>query len=132
MIILFTNIPNDSYYSDISKIVEPVIKGGLFKAKGTINAIEIIALKENETDAPEFQALVNIEPEAAALRVIQKLHRMQVKGCRIMVREYVIRNEENDKRSKVTDMGWSFGDRRKNPSRRRDLKVYKIALPEYL
>jgi hypothetical protein len=131
MIILFTNIPNDSYYSDISNIVEPVIKGGLFKAKGAINAIEIIALKENDTDTPEFQALVNIEPETAALRVIQKLHRMQVRGCRIMVREYIIRNEENDKRNKTTNMGWSFGDRRKNSCRRRDLKVYKIALPEY-
>jgi hypothetical protein len=131
MIVLFRNIPNDSYHNDISTFVQPAIKGGLFKAQGSINSIEIIALRENNTESLEFQALVHIEPEIVAMRVIKKLHGLYIRGCRIMVRQYFIRSWKNDKRSEEADAIWLLKEKRKNPSRRRNLKVYKIALPEY-
>ncbi len=131
MIILFTNIPTDFYHDNIRSLIQPVIKGGLFKPQGTISGVEIIALKENDDDALEYQALVNIEPETVAHRAIKSLHRMNVRGYRIMVRQYFTRNSENDKRRTEPDPASSFNEKRTNSCRRRDLKVYKIAFPEY-
>ncbi len=132
MIVLFKNIPKDSYHNDIVNIIQPVIKGGLFRAQGHINNIDIIALRESETEDLEFQALAHIEPEAAAIRVIKKLHGFFIQGHRIIVREYFLRSWRNDKRSgEGVEVGLQFQEKRKTPCRRRQLKVYKIAVPEY-
>ncbi len=131
MIVLFRNIPDDSYHNDITAIVQPVIKGGFFRKQGNINSIEILALKEINTGSLEFQALAHIEPEDAANRVIKKLHGHYIRGSRVTVRQYYLRNWKNDKRSEEKDVDWQLQEKRTNPSRRRNLKVYKIALPEY-
>lgn len=92
MIVLFKNIPENSYHNDIRNFIQPVVKGGLFRKQGSINSIEIIALQEINNTALEFQALVNIEPETVANRVIKTLHGTQVKGRRVVVRQYFFRN----------------------------------------
>jgi hypothetical protein len=132
MIVLFRNIPKDTYYNDIETMVQPVIKGGLLSQKGNLSRIEILALQESDNKPLEFQAIAHIEPEAAAMRVIKKLHGMYVKGCRIMVREYFIRSWRNDKRNQEGDaVSPLLIERRTTPCRRRKLKIFKIALPEY-
>jgi hypothetical protein len=132
MIVLFKNIPENSYHNDISNFVEPVVKGGLLSKRGHVNNIEIIALQEINTESLEFQALANIEPDAVAYRVIKKLHGVFIRGRRIVVREYFLRSWKNDKRSQEQPLGSTFNERRTIPSRRRKLKVFKIATPEYI
>jgi hypothetical protein len=132
MIVLFKNIPDNSYHNDISNLVEPVIKGSLLSKGGHINSIEIIALQEVNTQDLEFQALASIEPDVVAQRVIKKLHGLNLRGHRVVVREYFIRNWKNDKRSEGSlQMTSQFKDRRTTTCRRRKLKMFKIALPEY-
>ncbi len=131
MIVLFKNIPKNSYHNDITNIIQPVIKGGLFRKQGHINNIDIIAIRENENEALEFQALAYIEPEVAANRVIKKLHGLIVEGSRITVRQYFLRNWKNDKRGEEAEATWYPKEKRTNPCRRRQLKVYKVAVPEY-
>jgi hypothetical protein len=131
MIVLFKNIPNDSYHNDITAMIQPVINRGLFKTQGHINNIDIIALREKDNEPLEFQALANIEPEAAANRVIKKLHGLFIRGNRITVRQYFLRSWRNDKRSEEVETAWEFKEKRTQACRRRKLKVYKIAVPEY-
>ncbi len=131
MIVLFKNIPENSYHNDISNFIQPVIKGGLFRPQGYVNSIEIIALQEMNDTSLEFQALANIEPDAAANRVIKNLHGLYIRGRRIVVRQYFLRNWRNDKRSEGNNQSWQHKDRRSNQCRRRKLKTYKIALPDY-
>jgi hypothetical protein len=132
MIVLFKNIPENSYHNDISNFVEPVIKGGLLSKQGHINNIEIIALQEINTESLEFQALANIEPDVVAYRVIKKLHGVFIRGRRIVVREYFLRSWKNDKRSDEQPIASTFNERRTTPCRRRKLKMFKIATPEYI
>jgi hypothetical protein len=132
MIVLFKNIPNDTYHNDISSIVKPVINGGLFKKKGTLNNLEILALKEINTGLLEYQALAYIEPEEVANRVIKTLNGFQFKGCRITVRKFFLRDWKNDKRKGENDAAWQHKEKRTNPTRRRNLKAYKVSLPKYI
>lgn len=132
MIVLFKNIPDNSYYNDISNLVEPVIKGNLLTKSGQINSIEIIALQEINKTELEFQALANIEPDAVAQRVIKKLHGLYLRGQRMVVRQYFIRSWRNDKRNQETKpLPPRSVERRAISCRRRKLKMYKIALPDY-
>jgi hypothetical protein len=131
MMVLFRNIPADTYHNDIIAFTQPVIKGGLFRAQGDIRQVEILALKEIGFGALEFQALARIEPDAAADRVIKKLNGLPIRGSRVAVRQYHVRNWKNDKRSELKEEDWQLLEKRTTPNRRRQLKVYKIALPEY-
>jgi hypothetical protein len=131
MIVLFRNIPSDSYHNDFTNMIQPVIKGGLFKAQGSINNIDIIALKEEGTESLEFQALATIEPETAATKVIKQLNGKFIRGCRITVRQYFVRSWKNDKRNEESDTNWPGKEKRTNISRRRKLKILKVALPDY-
>jgi hypothetical protein len=131
MIVLFKNIPESTYHNDISNFIQPVIKGGLFRTRGYINSIEIIALQEINTVSLEFQALANIEPDTVADRVIKNLHGLNFRGRRIVVRQYILRSWKNDKRSEENNQSSPLKERRTNLSRRRNLKTYKIALPDY-
>lgn len=132
MIVFFRHIPDDSYPSEIVALIEPVIKGGLFRAQGDIKNVEVIALREENSKALEFHALAHIEPEVAALRVIKKMHGLYFRGRRITVRQYFLRNWKNDKRSEEREPIWQIKEKRTNPCRRRKLDMYKIASPEYL
>lgn len=131
VIVLFKNIPDNSYHNDISALVEPVLKGGLLSKRGTLNSVEIIALKEENSDELEFQALANIEPDTVAHRVIRKLHGLYIRGRRIVVREYFLRSWKNDKRIGSGEPPPHIKERRVTPCRRRKLKMFKVALPEY-
>lgn len=131
MIILIKNIPTDSYHDEFVNLLNPFLKGGIFKTKGNINSLEIIAMKEKDSDPLEFQALVYIEPDAVAQRVIRKLHGQFLRGCRLTVRQYMLRNRMNDKRNEDEARAFEFKDRRTNPDRRRTLKTFKIAVPEF-
>jgi hypothetical protein len=131
MIVFFRHIPDDSDPSEITAFIQPVIKGGLFKAKGDIKNVEVIALREGNTKLVEFHALAHIEPEAAALRVIKSLHGMYFRGMRITVRQYFLRNHKNDKRDEERQAIWQLKEMRTNHCRRRELEIYKIATPEY-
>ncbi len=132
MIVLFKNIPDNSYHNDISNLVEPLLNRGWFRKRGEINNIEIIALQEIDSTSLEFQALANLEPDIVAFKVIKKLHGMFIRGHRVVVREFYARNWKNDRRANETpQQALQFRDRRKTTDRRRKLKTFKIALPEY-
>jgi hypothetical protein len=131
MILFFKEIPDDTLHSELKAFIQPVIKGGLLGTKGKVTKIDIIALKDKVTNVIEFHALINIEPETAALRVIQKLNGQRFKDRKIKVKQYVLRNWRNDKRSDESEAILLRSENRKNPHRRRKLDIIDKDSPEY-
>jgi hypothetical protein len=131
MIIFIRNIPADTLRSEIIDFINPALKGGFFKSKGEIKNIEILTLKDKDINLLEHHALVHIEPDAAALRAIKKLHGQRFRGKRITVREFIVRNWRNNKRSESTDTNTELKEKRKNPERRRNLEIVEEARLEY-
>ncbi len=98
MLIFLARIPNDTTETDIINFLNPVLKGGLFFRKGMIKSLEIMLYQDDETELALYHALVRIEPDNVAQRVITKLNRKPLKGKHILVREYQIRSWHNDPR----------------------------------
>lgn len=131
MIVFLRNIPGDTFSSEIADFIQPVLKGGFFRAKGEIKKIEILALRDKDINLVEYHALVYIEPEAAALRVIKKLHGQRFRDKRITVRQYHVRSWKNDKRSATHKEAEQAGEKRTNSDRRRNLEIMDEVTPQY-
>jgi hypothetical protein len=123
MILFLRNIPDDTSRQDIIDFVMPAVRGGLFRARGKITSIDVLAIKDPATGLPEYHGLVHVMPDAVGLRAIRRLHGQSLKGRRIAVREYVARSWRNDRRDPSRPPPPGIVDRRKTPARRENLKV---------
>lgn len=123
MILFFRHLPDKTLRSELIAIISPFIKGGLLQKKGRLGKVEILGLKDQNTKVIEHHALVKIEPDNVALRVIKKLHGKRFKSTRLSVRKYFLRNWHNDKRDGQNVPSASFVEKRSNSDRRRRLEV---------
>jgi hypothetical protein len=120
MLIFLARIQPNTTKRDIVDFISPVLKGGLFASKGVLKNIEIMVLRDSRTNATENHAIVQVEPDKVALRVIHKLNRKKLKGKPINVRQYHIRNRENDPRLKNQYPESKIKEKRLGEQRRRD------------
>jgi len=126
MIIFLTRIPADTTHDDIIEFIDPILKGGLFKKSGYIRKINLLIFEDTEKGKLEYHALVSVEPDKVAERVIKRLNRKPINGKHIAVREYVLRNWHNDPRINMQQWNEEFKNRRKADRRRKNkLKVLK-------
>ncbi len=133
MLVFFKNIPDNANHVEIKSLIAPAIKGGLLKKQGSLNRLDILVFKEKNTKITEYHALASIEPENAAIRVIKTLHGTFIKGNRIIVKEFQVRNPKNDRRKDThKNVVSPFQEKRNYSDRRRDLETYKIAKPHFL
>ena len=123
MILLFKNLPDKTLRSELIAIISPFVNGSFLQTKGNLGKVEILGLKDQNTKVIELHALVNIEPDNVALRVIKKLHGKRFKSTRLTVRKYFLRNWHNDKRDGQNVPFTSFVEKRSNSDRRRRLEV---------
>lgn len=98
MLIFLARILADTTKQDIADFMATSIKGGLFSPKGELVRVEIIRLQDRITRDIETHAIVQVEPDKVATRVIFKLNRTKLNGKLINVRQYFIRNRANDRR----------------------------------
>jgi len=122
MIVFLRNIPADTSRRDIVDFVSPALQGGLFRARGEIQSVSVLLIKDKAVNLMEYHAIVNIKPDAVALRAIKKLHGGVFKGKRIVVREYVVRSWKNDRRIVPGTVEPPL-ERRSTPTRRRSLHI---------
>lgn len=132
MIIFFRSIPKETLNSEITSFIQPALKGGILKPKGKITKNQIVVLKDTARDLIEVHALVNIEPESAAVNVIKKMNGQRFKGKPITVRKYYVRNPGNDKRSNHIQASRQILEKRVNPDRRRKLEKLDTNWMEHL
>jgi hypothetical protein len=115
MIIILKKISPNTSDHHIENFMDPVLKGGLFKASGRIENISFWKYEIVQTGIIEYYALVDIEPDSAGSRVIKLLNKKSLNGKYIGLQEYQARHWSNDKR-----MFKSVVDRGKNNKRKAD------------
>jgi hypothetical protein len=131
MLLFFKHIPQDTLNREIVSFVTPVIRGGLLGAKGKVTKIDVIALKDKVNHMVEFHALVNIEPDNVAMKVIKKLDGQVLKERAIAISKYTLRSWQNDKRREDRQIQNRITEKRVNQQRRRNLEVITRESPEY-
>ena len=122
MLIFLARIQPNTTKRDIVDFISPVLKGGLFAPKGILKNIEIMVLRDSRTNATENHAIVKVEPDKAALKVIRKLNRKKLNGKPINVRQYHIQQRENDVRLKNRYPAPKFKEKRLGERRRDSLE----------
>ncbi|MDD5033658.1 MAG: RNA-binding protein [Methylococcaceae bacterium] len=96
MLLFIANIPGDTLHKELIEFIGPVLKGGLFQARGEIKYIKILAIKDHDNDSVEYHAVTSILPDSVALRVIKKLNGKVFRGKRIVIREFNLRINKGD------------------------------------
>ena len=126
MIVFMKNIPDDTTRQEIIDFLMPVVKGGIFRTRGKITSIDILAIKDNNTNIMEYHGLAHIMPDQVGQRVIKKLHGQPFKGKRIALREYIERSWKNDRRDPTKPPVPVPVERRTGQVRRSNLKIQKL------
>jgi RNA recognition motif-containing protein len=124
MLVILKRISAVTSVPDIESFIEPVIKGGLFKKAGKIKSLKIQMIQEPGAGRDEYHAIVRIEPDVAAQRVIRALNRKPCAGKPINVREFHSRLYANDRRE---SQDTRFQDARKADRRRKNLVIKYLA-----
>ncbi len=123
MIVFLRNIPAQTRREDIIVFIEPALKTHFFGKKGVIETIQVLQLKDKDTNISEFHGLVAIEPDAAAIKVIKRLNRKKFLNKFIAVREYQPRSWHNDPRVDYDSAHKSRPERRSLDRRRRNIEI---------
>ena len=121
MIVFLRNIPVETRRRDIIAFIEPAMKASFFGKKGFIDDIQILHFKDVGRFISEYHALVYVEPDVVAKRVIKRLNRKSILHKHIAVREYQIRNWHNDPRTNHRPLTRNIAEKRIG-ERRRGLK----------
>ncbi len=100
MLVFFRRIPSGTRKSEIERFIANALKGGLFSKRGEMTHISFIERRNPSVNTLDYHAVVTIEPDSVAERVIKKMNRKVFKGKYIEVRRYYIRNPANDPRNK--------------------------------
>lgn len=126
MILIFKRIPTSTQKSDIIKHISPEIKGKFFQKSGYIESIQFISFKDEIKSLAEHHALITVEPDSAAERVIKKLNRKPFLGKHIAIQEYHIRSWHNDRRENFNnEANELLGQQKRSDRRRHHLKAIK-------
>lgn len=123
MIIILRRIPADTNKQDILDYLNPVLKGGVFQKPGYIEGIKILILRDTQNKELEYHALVTIDSDSAASRVIKKLNRKVFLGKHIAVREYFHRSWHNDPRINIAAYSKKLLNKRKGDRRQAKLEL---------
>jgi hypothetical protein len=100
MQVFFKRLPRGTQKIEIQNFIASTVKGGLFSKSGKVKNIIIIERNNPQMTLMDYHAVINIEPDCVALRVIKKLNRKKFKDKLIEIRRYFIRNPANDPRNK--------------------------------
>jgi hypothetical protein len=123
MIVFLRRVPLDITLDEILEFLEPAVKGGIFERKGEVAEVKLLELRDLQSHLVECHAVVHIKPDPVAARVIERLHGQMLRGKRIALHEYVVRNWKNDRRIHVPKPGEIKHERRSRGEPRRHLNV---------
>ena len=125
MFVILKRIHDQVRANDIHFFLEPALQGGFFKKTGHIQSIKIEMIQDKDANKTEINALVDVEPDAVAQRVIKNLNRKSCNGKPINIAEYFYRYHGNDPRQSVFEPEIN---RRKADRRRKNLQVTDITM----
>jgi hypothetical protein len=123
MIIIFKKIPANTTERQVEAFVAPALEGGLFSASGQIENISFWRYEIVQADTFEYYALVDVEPDSVARRVIKQLNKKAINGKHIALQEYHARHWSNDRRVFKSVIERGNSNKRKADRRRKIVKT---------
>ena len=101
MQILIRDIPKDTHPNELYQFIAPSLDEGIFgsfRTSGELINTNVFAQKDSDFNIVNHHGLVTIEPDKAAKRSIKRLHKTPFKGRFTIIREFVHRSWQNDRR----------------------------------
>lgn len=123
MILIIKKITATTRVSQIEQFLYPVLKGGFLKKKGVIEGLEIKMFKHRDLNVPEYHAIVKVEPDVVAHRIIHRLNRKVCDGKPVNISQYHVRYRTNDRREGLQTI---LRDRRMFDRRRKNMEITDI------
>lgn len=123
MILIIKKINATTRVAQIEEFLAPALKGGLLKRKGVLERLEIKMFRHPDLASPEYHAIIKIEPDAVARRVIQRLNRKICDGKPVNICEYHVRYRTNDRREVMQS---TRNDRRVIDRRRKNIDITDV------
>jgi len=122
MKIFIGNIPEETECLDLISFIESVMDTQDFIMREFIGDVNIIQLEDPVTGVLEFHGLITLEPDALARELLEKLPEQPLLGITVSAREYTLRNQSNDPRSREAKSS-KKNDLRKGERRRQNMEV---------
>jgi hypothetical protein len=126
MFIIVKHLNSGVTVDSLERFVKPCLKGGLFRKKAELKAIQITALVDKKGMVVERHGLIRIAPDSEKPRLIKALNDKGAGHMTFAVDEYVIRHWSNDRRA-----GKHYSDRypnrRSNDRRRVGLRMFTMS-----
>ncbi len=94
--IILKYIPQNTTRKQILQFIKPILKGGLFGKSGTIERISVLVQKNRLSDTMMFHAILYIQPDPVAKRIINKLNKKPLNDHQVAVTEYTERCIHNN------------------------------------
>jgi hypothetical protein len=123
MILIIKKISATTRIPQIEQFLSPVLKGGFLKRKGVIDGLEIKMFKHPDLNVPEYHAIIKVEPDVVANRVIQRLNRKVCDGKPVNISQYHVRYRTNDRRDGLHTIQH---DRRMSDRRRKNIDITDV------
>lgn len=100
MRIFLKQIPIGTNKRDILEFIAAAIKGGFFSKRSRVTSMLIMEQRNPQHNTMDYHAIVTIEPDSIAERIIQKMNQQTFKGKSIEVRRYYTRDPATDPRKR--------------------------------
>ncbi|MGR9099657.1 MAG: hypothetical protein ACU826_03745 [Gammaproteobacteria bacterium] len=126
MQIFFRCIPRGTHPKELASFITPYLNSGvfsLFQKPGELIDVRVLSQKDVNLNTIDHHGLVLIEPDLVAERVIRSLRKTPFKGKRIIVREFVQRSWQNDRRCNPQTQIRDHNSRRKADRRQHKLET---------
>jgi len=123
MILIIKKISATTRVLQIEQFLNPALKGGFLKRQGFIESLEIKMFKHRDLNVPEYHAIVKVEPDVVAHRIIHRLNRKVCDGKSVNISQYHVRYRTNDRRDGLHTI---LNDRRMSDRRRKNIEITDI------
>jgi RNA recognition motif-containing protein len=123
MFIFIRGISKNTKKSELGDFISPALVSRFHFIHGKVLNVEILMLEDKKTKLTEFHGLVNVDSDRAGRQAIKRLNGKMFKGHRVVVREYVDRAWQNDRRSNHMAVSDIPGKGNRRCDRRRHMLV---------
>ena len=126
MQILIRSIPKDTHPNELHQFILPSLDKRIlssFRTPGELISVKVFAQKDSDFNIVSHHGLATIEPDKAAKRSIKRLFKTPFKGTFTIIREFVHRSWQNDRRCHRQANIRHINSRRKADRRQHNLEM---------
>lgn len=122
MMLILKRISETTRVPDIEEFIAPALRGGFLKKAGRMESVVIQMHRQPGTAHREYHAIISVEPDVAAKRVVKLLNRKRLNGKPINIAELHLRHHSNDCHGHYQ----TLHDRLAACRRRKDIEIVDI------